>query len=152
MTDLLELLEPIKPGEYEVKKYLRGRGFKVKDVSDNLYYCARDIDLIATNPSTGRSAAIEVKLDARIDDTGNFFIEFENPRSTNSKGWFNFCEADFIYYIDETSLLTYIIKFDELRHFIATHKRDLAIKSTFDGSIGYIVPLAVMPVFTTIQL
>lgn len=152
MTDLLELLEPINAGEYEVKKYLRGRGFKVKDVSDNLYYCARDIDLIATNPSTGRSAAIEVKLDARIDDTGNFFIEFENPRSTNSKGWFNFCEADFIYYIDETSLLTYIIKFDELRHFIATHKRDLAIKSTFDGSIGYIVPLAAMPIFTTIQL
>ena len=152
MTELLELLEPIKPGEYEVKKYLRGRGFKVKDVSDNRYYCARDIDLIATNPITGKSAAIEVKLDARIDDTGNFFIEFENPRSENSKGWFNFCEADFIYYIDESSFLTYIIKFDELRHFIATHKRDLAIKSTFDGSIGYIVPLAAMPVFTTIQL
>ena len=149
---MIELLEPIHAGEYEVKKYLRGRGFKVKDVSDNLYYCARDIDLIATNPSTGRSAAIEVKLDARIDDTGNFFIEFENPRSTNSKGWFNFCEADFIYYIDETSLLTYIIKFDELRHFITTHKRDLAIKSTSDGSIGYIVPLAAMPIFTTIQL
>ena len=147
-----ELIEPIHAGEYEVKKYLRGRGFKVKDVSDNLYYCARDIDLIATNPSTGRSAAIEVKLDARIDDTGNFFIEFENPRSTNSKGWFNFCEADFIYYIDETSLLTYIIKFDELRRFIATNKRNLAIKSTFDGSIGYIVPLAAMPIFTTIQL
>ena len=149
---MTELLEPINPGEYEVKKYLRGRGFKVEDVSDNPVYWAKDIDLIATNPSTGRSAAIEVKLDARIDDTGNFFIEFENPRSTNSKGWFNFCEADFIYYIDESSFLTYIIKFDELRHFITTHKRDLAIKSTFDGSIGYIVPLAAMPIFTTIQL
>ena len=149
MTDLLE---PINAGEYEVKKYLRGRGFQVEDVSDNPVYWAKDIDLIATNPSTGRSAAIEIKLDSRIDDTGNFFIEFENPRSTNSKGWFNFCEADFIYYIDESSFLTYIIKFDELRRFIAIHKRDLAIKSTFDGSIGYIVPLAAMPVFTTIQL
>ena len=152
MTELLELLEPINAGEYEVKKYLRGRGFKVKDVSDTPYYWARDIDLIATNPSTGKMASIEVKLDARINDTGNFFIEFENPRSENSKGWFNFCEADFLYYIDESSFLTYIIKFDELRRFIATHKRDLAIKSTFDGSIGYIVPLAAMPVFTTIQL
>ena len=149
---MTELLEPIHFGEYEVKKYLRGRGFKVEDVSDNPVYWAKDIDLIATNPSTGRSAAIEVKIDSRIDDTGNFFIEFENPRSTNSKGWFHFSEADFLYYIDESSFLTYIIKFDELRHFITTHKRDLAIKSTFDGSIGYIVPLAAMPVFTTIQL
>lgn len=149
---MTELLEPINAGEYEVKKYLRGRGFQVEDVSDNPVYWAKDIDLIATNPSTGRSAAIEIKLDCRISDTGNFFIEFENPRSKNSKGWLNFCEADFLYYIDSNSLSTYIIKFDELRRFIATYKRDLAIKSTSDGSIGYIVPLAAMPVFTTIQL
>lgn len=147
-----ELIEPVNAGEYEVKKFLRGRGIQVEDVSDNPQYWAKDIDLIATNPITGKSAAIEIKLDGRISDTGNFFIEFENPRSENSKGWFNFCEADFLYYIDESSFLTYIIKFDELRRFIATHKRDLAIKSTFDGSIGYIVPLAAMPVFTTIQL
>lgn len=147
-----ELIEPVNAGEYEVKKYLRGRGIQVEDVSDNPVYWAKDIDLIATNPITGKSAAIEVKLDGRISDTENFFIEFENPRSTNSKGWFHFSEADFLYYIDSNSLSTYIIKFDELRHFIATHKRDLAIKSTFDGSIGYIVPLAAMPIFTTIQL
>lgn len=147
-----ELIEPVNAGEYEVKKFLRGRGIQVEDVSDNPVYWAKDIDLIATNPITGKSAAIEIKLDARINDTGNFFIEFENPRSKNSKGWFHFSEADFLYYIDSNSLSTYIIKFDELRHFITTHKRDLAIKSTFDGSIGYIVPLAAMPVFTTIQL
>ena len=147
-----ELIEPVNAGEYEVKKFLRGRGIQVEDVSDKPQYWAKDIDLIATNPTTGKSAAIEVKLDARINDTGNFFIEFENPRSKNSKGWLHFSEADFLYYIDESSFLTYIIKIDELRHFIATHKRDLAIKSTYDGSIGYIVPLAAMPVFTTIQL
>lgn len=149
---IYELIEPVNAGEYEVKKYLRGRGIQVEDVSDKPQYWAKDIDLIATNPLTGASAAIEVKLDARINDTGNFFVEFENPRSKNSKGWFHFSEADFLYYIDSNSLLTYIIKFDELRRFIATHKRDLAIKSTYDGSIGYIVPLAAMPIFTTIQL
>ena len=147
-----ELIEPVNAGEYEVKKFLRGRGIQVEDVSDKPQYWAKDIDLIATNPLTGASAAIEVKLDARINDTGNFFVEFENPRSKNSKGWFHFCEADFLYYIDSHTYITYIIKIDELRHFIATHKRDLAIKSTFDGSIGYIVPLAAMPIFTTIQL
>ena len=147
-----ELIEPVNAGEYEVKKFLRGRGIQVEDVSDKPQYWAKDIDLIATNPLTGASAAIEVKLDARINDTGNFFVEFENPRSKNSKGWFHFCEADFLYYIDSHTYITYIIKIDELRRFIATHKRDLAIKSTFDGSIGYIVPLAAMPIFTTIQL
>ena len=147
-----ELIEPVNAGEYEVKKFLRGRGIQVEDVSDKPQYWAKDIDLIATNPLTGASAAIEVKLDARINDTGNFFVEFENPRSKNSNGWLHFCEADFLYYIDSHTYITYIIKIDELRHFIAIHKRDLAIKSTFDGSIGYIVPLAAMPVFTTIQL
>ena len=147
-----ELIEPVNAGEYEVKKFLRGRGIQVEDVSDKPQYWAKDIDLIATNPLTGASAAIEVKLDARINDTGNFFVEFENPRSKNSNGWLHFCEADFLYYIDSHTYITYIIKIDELRHFIATHKRDLAIKSTFDGSIGYIVPLAAMPIFTTIQL
>ena len=147
-----ELIEPVNAGENEVKKFLRSRGIQVEDVSDNPHYWAKDIDLIATNPITGKTAAIEIKLDARIDDTGNFFIEFENPRSKNSKGWFHFCEADFLYYIDSHTYITYIIKIDELRRFIATNKRDLAIKSTFDGSIGYIVPLAAMPIFTTIQL
>ena len=147
-----ELIEPVNAGEYEVKKFLRGRGIQVEDVSDKPQYWAKDIDLIATNPLTGASAAIEVKLDARINDTGNFFVEFENPRSKNSKGWFYFCEADFLYYIDSHTYITYIIKIDELRHFIATNKRNLAIKSTYDGSIGYIVPLAAMPIFTTIQL
>lgn len=147
-----ELIEPVNAGEYEVKKYLRGRGFQVEDVSNNPVYWAKDIDLIATNPSTGRSAAIEIKLDSRIDDTGNFFVEFENPRSKNSNGWLYFCEADFLYYIDSHTYITYIIKIDELRHFIVEHKSELAIKSTYDGSIGYIVPLAAMPIFTTIQL
>ena len=147
-----ELIEPVNAGEYEVKKFLRGRGIQVEDVSDKPQYWAKDIDLIATNPLTGASAAIEVKLDARINDTGNFFVEFENPRSKNSNGWLHFCEADFLYYIDSHTYITYIIKFDELRHFIAEHKSELAIKSTFDGSIGYIVPLAAMPIFTTIQL
>ena len=147
-----ELIEPVNAGEYEVKKFLRGRGIQVEDVSDKPQYWAKDIDLIATNPLTGASAAIEVKLDARINDTGNFFVEFENPRSKNSKGWFHFCEADFLYYIDSHTYITYIIKIDELRRFIATNKRDLAIKSTFDVSVGFVIPLAAMPIFTTIQL
>ena len=147
-----ELIEPVNAGEYEVKKFLRGRGIQVEDVSDNPHYWAKDIDLIATNPLTGASAAIEVKLDARINDTGNFFVEFENPRSKNSKGWLHFCEADFLYYIDSHTYITYIIKIDELRHFIAEHKSELAIKSTLDGSVGFVIPLAAMPIFNTIQL
>ena len=130
---MTELLEPIHAGEYEVKKYLRGRGFQVEDVSDNPVYWAKDIDLIATNPSTGRSAAIEIKLDSRIDDTGNFFIEFENPRSKNSKGWFHFSEADFLYYIDSISFLTYIIKFDELDDNKNKSKRQTELAEKYRG-------------------
>lgn len=147
-----ELLEPMNMGEDEVKKFLRAAGYTVKDVSNNPAYFKKDIDLIATNPETGKSVSIEVKWDRRIAQTKNFFIEIANLRSNEGKGWFNFCEADFIYYIDALNNYLYIFKFKELEKYINEYGARLEINSTLDGSYGYLLPVAKAPIYKSIQL
>lgn len=134
-----ELLEPINEGEYELKNYLRQNGFKVKDVSDNPVYWAKDIDLIIE--IDGAPTKIEVKWDYRLAETTNLFVELYNPRSKGCKGWFNFCQADYLAYGDAINQVFYFIKLDDLRHFIDREKKSLRCASTYDRSYGYLVPL-----------
>ena len=147
-----ELIEPMNMGESEVKDLLRAAGYKVQDVSNNPAYFKRDIDLLATNPSTGATVSIEVKWDRRIAKTKNFFIEIANIRSNEGKGWFNFCEADFIYYIDAVNNYLYIFKFKDLEKYINEYAARLEVQSTLDGSYGYLLPVAKAPIFKSIQL
>lgn len=147
-----ELIEKYKPGESEVKDYLRSAGYEVTDVSDCPAYWGKDIDLIAKNPITGGTATIEVKWDKRIAETRNFFIEIANLRSNEGKGWFNFCEADFIYYLDAQNLFLYIFKFKELEKYINSNGGRLEVQSTLDGSYGYLLPLSKAPIFQSIRL
>lgn len=131
---LSELIHINCGGEGELKEFFRANGFEVVDTSNNPRYFSKDIDLIVTNPATNGTAAIEVKWDSRIADTGNLYIEFANPRSKGGKGWYRFCEADFIYYGDSVNRTFYIIKLSDLREYITLHKSDLTIRGTFDGS------------------
>lgn len=142
--DLERYLEPIHPGEYELKWSLREHGYKVKDVSDNPAYYDKDIDLIATNIFTDITTSLEVKWDWRLAATGNLFIELENPRSPGGRGWYIFCEADLLAYGDAINRIFYFIKVADLRNFIETHKKGLACRTTADGSYGYILPLALV--------
>ncbi len=150
--DLSEYFEPLRSGEAEVKQTLRAASYLVEDVSNNPIYWEKDVDFLVTNPRTGNTAAIEVKNDTRINETGNFFIEYENPRSICGKGWFEFCEADYLYYVDSANAICYIIALDALRAFIQENKTKLARKQTNDCSKGYIVPIEEMPLFKVISL
>lgn len=147
-----ELLEPIHEGEQETKDYLRQCGYKVEDVSENSKYWRRDIDLLCTNPFTGAVTSIEVKYDKRIADTQNFYIEIENPRSRSGAGWYKFCEADLIFYIDAATNYTYIIEVAKLHSYIEENKSTLKTKSTSDGAKGYIVNVADMPINQAIYI
>ena len=149
---ITELIEKYKPGESEVKEYLRAAGYIVEDVSDNPQYWDKDIDLIVTNPSTNKRVSIEVKYDTRIYRTKNFFIEVANIRSKEGKGWFHFCEADYIYYLDAQNMYVYIFKFTELEDYINEYGARLELKSTNDGSWGYLLPLKDAPVFQSFRL
>ena len=142
LDELLESLEPRKPGEWELKTTLRRNNYKVRDVSNDSYYWNKDIDLIATNNITNNVSTIEVKWDRRIAETGNFYIEFYNPRSRNSKGWFCFCEADLLAYGDANKKVFYMIRVPELKKYIEENESQLEVKGTWDGSKGYILPMA----------
>ena len=138
---LEELLEPVHAGEYELKKSLREHGYTVKDVSDNPQYWDKDIDLIAFNQITGITTSLEVKWDKRIAETGNMYIETENPRSKNRLGWFRFCEADMLAYGDAINGIFYFISIAALRDYINNNKAKLNMTMCNDGAAGYLVPI-----------
>ena len=60
---------------------MAGGGYIVNDVSGDPQYFDKDIDFFIANPSTGVTRSFEVKWCQRISDTGNLFLEIENPRS-----------------------------------------------------------------------
>lgn len=138
---LEELLEPVHAGEYELKKSLREHGYIVKDVSDNPSFWDKDIDLIAFNQTTGVLTSLEVKWDNRIAETGNMYIETENPRSKGGKGWFRFCEADMLAYGDSNNRIFYFIGVAALRDYIKDNKAKLEMRACADGAQGYLVPI-----------
>lgn len=139
---LEKLMEERHPGEYELKWSLREHGYIVKDVSNNPRYWAKDIDLIATNVFTDVTTTIEVKWDRCMAQTGNMFIEIENPRSKDNRGWFEFCEADLLAYGDAVNKKFYFIGVAALRDYIEKNKENLQTRVTPDGAYGYLVPIA----------
>ena len=123
-----------KPGELEFKLQAQQQGHKLEYVGDEPEFWRRDIDFIINDRT-----AVEVKWDSWINTTGNLFIETANPRSKDGKGWYLFCEADYLAYGDSRINQFYIIKMSDLRHYISTH--NLELKITNDGAEGFLVSL-----------
>lgn len=89
-----ELLEEGRRGEVAVKKLLEDRGWLVYDVSADLEYQLRDIDLVAEKEDSIRT--IEVKTDNLFNTTGNICFELISNISTGRKGWYHMCDADLL--------------------------------------------------------
>lgn len=134
------------PGEHELIYALRENGYFVDDVSGDPAYWMYDIDLLVNPvfPKIGEDVvtSIEVKWDRRLAQTGNLFIEIENPRSRGGRGWFEFCMADYLAYGDATNRTFYFFKMTDLKNYIYETKNDLRCRSTYDGSYGYLLPLS----------
>ncbi len=69
-------------------------------MSGNPDYWYKDIDCFCTSPRTGATKSFEVKWDSRINTTGNLYLELTNVHSKGGRGWFSFCEADYLAYGD----------------------------------------------------
>ena len=104
-----------KQGEALFKERMLALGYGLEDVSGNPDYWQRDIDFIATSPHTGLTKTFEVKWDSRINSTGNLYLELTNVNSKGGRGWFEFCEADYLAYADARAMVFYIIPLAELR-------------------------------------
>ena len=104
-----------KIGERLFKQIMESRNYKVEDVSMNPDYWYKDIDFFVTSSTTGERKSFEVKWDSCISRTGNLYLELTNVHSKGGKGWFNFCEADYIAYGDAQNRIFYIIPLLELK-------------------------------------
>lgn len=79
---------------------MQNLNYEVNDVSNNPDYWYKDIDFIVTSPTSGLTKAFECKWDSRINQTGNLYLELTNVHSKGGRGWFDFCEADYLAYGD----------------------------------------------------
>jgi hypothetical protein len=70
---------------------------------------------VITSATSGNTKTFEVKWDSMISKTGNLYLELESISSKGGKGWFNFCEADYIAYGDASAKVFYIIPLEALR-------------------------------------
>ena len=104
-----------KQGENLFKQTMIDRGYIVQDVSSNSLYWSKDIDFIVTSPTSGLTKSFEIKWDSRINKTGNLYLELTNIHSKGGRGWFNFCEADYLAYGDANQRLFYIIPLAQLK-------------------------------------
>ena len=104
-----------KLGENLFKQIMIDRGYAVQDVSSNSVYWDKDIDFIVTSPTSGLTKSFEIKWDSRINKTGNLYLELTNIHSKGGRGWFNFCEADYLAYGDANKRLFYIIPLAQLK-------------------------------------
>lgn len=128
-----------KQGESLFKEIMENRNYTVEDVSGNPEYWDKDIDFIVTSSTSGLTKTFEVKWDSRINRTGNLYLEIANIHSKGGKGWYEFCEADYLAYGDATNGTFYIIPLLELKERVKK-LHPSQVNCGFD-SIGYLVAL-----------
>ena len=128
-----------KLGEQLFQQKMQNKGYTVEDVSNNPNYWYKDIDFIVTSPTTGTVKNFEVKWDSRINKTGNLYLELVNMHSKGTKGWFDFCQADYLAYGDAVTQIFYVISLEELRERVKKLPKQIA--QCGNDSIGQLVSL-----------
>ena len=130
-----------KIGEALFKERISSLNYSVEDVSNCSDYWYRDIDFIVTSPTSGLTRTFEVKWDSRINSTGNLYLELTNVRSKGGRGWYEFCEADYLAYGDAAAQVFYIIPFAALKERVSSSMRK-RYAHCGDDSTGLLVAIA----------
>ena len=142
MTDFNKDNQTGKIGEAAVKAALEALGHTVVDVSDNEDYQQYDIDLLLSR--NGQTTTLEVKNDVKSNKAGNVYVETwceENSYSRCGQGWYYYCEAAYIAFVQMKKQKAHIITYSDLVNLIDTHTYRKTEK--WDGSAeGYLVPLS----------
>lgn len=134
-----------KQGEEYAIRCLESNSYKVVDRRNDRRYWKKDIDL--TVERDGKRQDIEVKWDSIISNNGNFFIELVTDVEKNKPGWFNYTEADFIFYGDSKNKLFYVFRTDDMRKYLDSTDYEIRTskENRYDGSEkiskGAIIPI-----------
>lgn len=131
-----------KVGETLFANAYAAAGNKVEDVSDNIDYRRRDIDFIVSNKS-GQKTTIEIKTEEASEYTGNVFIEYYNTNNVKRglDGWFKYCEAEYIGFVQPHNKRVFIVSLDDLKKNIENNKYRIGSSS---NAMGYLVPINVL--------
>lgn len=141
MTDFYSDNQVGKIGEAAVAAALKSKGHTVEDVSNIYEWQRKDVDFILRRNSS--STTLEVKNDVKSNTTGNVYVETwcEENKSRDGDGWYHYCEAEYIAFVQMKRGSAHIVQFQELIHLIDTHNYKTSKK--WDGSSeGILVPLA----------
>lgn len=137
-----------KQGEQLFAQIMQQKGYIVEDVSNNPEYWYRDIDFIVTSSTSGETKTFEVKWDSKISNTGNLYLELTSLYSKGGRGWFEFCEADYLAYGDAVTKVFYIIDMEQLRQ--AANNLPFRSARCGNDSIGQLVALKDIQAITQI--
>ena len=131
-----------KQGEQLVIAALTARGHSVEDLSGDYEYQRKDIDLRLTNKS-GAITTLEIKNDKRSNQTGNVFIELTNRNniSRNYDGWYCYCEAQYLAFVQDAAHKAHIVSRAEL---IENCEKNVYRVGRGVDAQGYIVPIAAL--------
>jgi hypothetical protein len=128
-----------KRGEKLVAAALAARGHKITDLSDDREARRNDIDLLLDNGK--QQTTLEIKNDVRSETTGNLYIETYNihNQSHSLQGWFFYCRAAYICFLQEQSRIAHIVSFDEMKENI---KRSVYREVSTASTKGILLPVA----------
>lgn len=146
MDDFYSDLETGKRGEKMVAAALAARGHFVKDLSNDFEARMNDIDLLLVNKQQ-QTTTIEIKNDLASERTGNLFIETynSNNQSHSFKGWFFYCAAEYICFVQEESRKAHIVKLEDIKEELKRNKYRVASTSNSQGYLLPITAVATLP-------
>lgn len=140
MSDFYNDLYRGKKGEQLVYDALTARKHTVIDLRNDSEARWNDIDFRVIQKS-GNITTLEVKTDFKSESTGNFFIEYENRNNKKHKyyGWYRFCKAEWICFVQDNIRKAYLVSFDELKQLI---KKNPFRVANGEDAVGFLVPVS----------
>lgn len=149
MNTFYDDLERGKRGEKLVYDALTARGSIVTDLRDDEEARFNDIDFLLEKD--GQTTTLEVKTDFRSEETGNLFIEYENSNNKRHKykGWYCYCKAQYLCFVQETARKAYIVLFDELKQ---TLKKNTFRTANSKNAVGFLFPLTRLAQLETFRI
>ncbi len=121
---------------------LQKRGNIVLDVSSCREYQNKDIDFLVSKNK--QKTTLEVKNDRRSEETGNVYIETYNTNnaSRNNAGWFFYCEADFLAFVQQCRRLAHIVSRRDIVNLCESNQ--FPIRHMGNISQGYTIPISAL--------
>lgn len=115
-TNFLKAKRVGNQGERLVANWMSRLGYQVEDVSMNPDYWKEDIDFLVAKGEEQMS--LEVKTDQRMKDSGNVLIEMCVDVDEGKDGWWKYCQATHLFFVDIRQKQVHCVRRDELAQLI----------------------------------